>query len=711
MSGGGIMSRTNLTKIRAILVVALVLVSGIGGYTIWRYMQPKAFSTVSGLVHLDEPIVGATVSIYDLEGVKVFEKEDATHTTGSFVIKVGWGIGQWSAHIPDEFTIAASGGKIDNEPFTGTIVRKVQNYSEEGYYHLNAITTLIKEYLDKHPEMTYVEAQEAVKDFLDVPDFIEMDLVVDSAVYYQGIFDHQYFMLQAEEHADFDTFIDVLSEEIDQDGKRLFIAAGAGAPSAPVLQAYKDLATGLGKGIAEKFGGPVGGAVAGWVFSDVFGIKSAEQKDLDEIKQRLEEQNRQLREIRAQIASLKEQVRQLEEKLDAELRQLGFTLMSKEANIAVDNIQIRHDLLIGYSDPEYVEALKQDEARYNDIIHQINNLADQITSTDAGTWHDLNTIHENLITTGGTWGMLDLWKKATITNYNKTHKSTELSGLTSQVYGESWAFYNKYLMAQLQGYTLLMEAYHARNDIPGAETAFKHMNETITEQVLQFRPLLEQEILWLNGGCHDEKCPHSKILEDREFPFMEVSTWYQHKGWDYKSKFEQLDQDINLILGSMKTPPSYVSFTARVLLDPWRFDPSVAHGFKNYPFPHDFENGLPLTFRNVDTGIEYTETGKRINPQEKAMNIWALRYDFQVPAGFYVLVKPTDGAELPFSDDARNGWMAGMPGWNETAHKYNVLSDEYKMTLGTYEDRPWIEVRSDTATYWGGVWINIYPTH
>ncbi|MCW3975537.1 MAG: hypothetical protein NWE86_04770 [Candidatus Bathyarchaeota archaeon] len=697
------MLKTHITKIRAMLVIVLILVAGLGGYIYWVYMQPKAFSHVSGFVHLDEPIVGAAVSVYDLDGVKVFEKEDVTHTTGSFVIKIGWGIGKWGSYIPDNFTIVASGGTIDNEPFNGTIVRAVHNYSEIRYYHLNAITTLIKEYLDKHPEMTYVEAQEAVKDFLGVPDLIDMDLVVDSAVYYHGIFDHEYFMFKAEEHGDFDTFIDALLEGIDRGDQQVFVAAGGiGGPtdSRAILGDYKDLAVALGKGVADKFGGPIGGAVAGWVLSDIFGVKSAEQKDLDEIKQRLEEQNRQLKEIRAQIDALKDQVRLLEEELKASLRELGFTFMSKEADTAVDNIKIRHDLLIGYSDPEYIESLKQNEAQYNDIMHQINNLVDQITSTDAGTWHDLNTIHENLISTGGTWGMLDLWKKATINNINKTHQPTELAGLTDQVYEESWAFYNRYLMAQLQGYTLLMEAYHARNDIQGAKTVIKHMNETITEQVLQFRPLLEQEILYLNKDCKSDKyCPINNILHYREFPFMEVSKWYQYKGWSYTSKFETLDQDINLILGSMKNPPRYEFFTARVLLNPLSVDESVARKCKNYPFPHDFENGLPLTFRNVDTGTEYTVKGT-----ENKMNLRILRYDFQVPAGFYVLVKPLDVVELPMPPDGHNGWAAGMPGWNETSKKYDAISEQWKMSLGIYEDRPWIEVRSDTATYWGGVW-------
>ncbi len=157
---------------------------------------------------------------------------------------------------------------------------------------------------------------------------------------------------------------------------------------------------GLGKGIAEKYGGPIGGAVAGWVFSDIFGVKSAEQKELDEIKQRLEEQSRQLNEIKADIDALRNQVDQLKDELKSELHDLEFITMSKPADAAVDNIRVRHDLLTAYSDPENVDEWRQNEAKNDDITHQINKLVDEITSTDAGTWSDLNVIHENLISTG-----------------------------------------------------------------------------------------------------------------------------------------------------------------------------------------------------------------------------------------------------------------------------------------------------------------------
>ncbi len=86
-----------------------------------------------------------------------------------------------------------------------------------------------------------------------------------------------------------------------------------------------------------------------------------------------------------------------------------------------------------------------------------------------------------------------------------------------------------------------------------------------------------------------------------------------------------------------------------------------------------------------------------------------LRYDFQVPAGFYVLVKPIAVAVMPFFEEGVNGWWnVGAPS-TEGGKTVEHYSDSYKMTVGTYENRPWIEVRDDTATYWGGVWYEINP--
>ena len=112
------MNKSAVTKIQAILIVALIVVS-VGAVSIyWWYSQPKAFSTLMGKVFLDEPIVGATISIYDMDGVKIFE-ENGTYETGSFNIEVPWGIGRWDSILTD-FKIVATGGTLNNESFTGT---------------------------------------------------------------------------------------------------------------------------------------------------------------------------------------------------------------------------------------------------------------------------------------------------------------------------------------------------------------------------------------------------------------------------------------------------------------------------------------------------------------------------------------------------------------------------------------------------------------
>ncbi len=88
-------TKSAITKIQALLIIALIVVAGVGGTLAWWYVKPKASSVMSGRVYLHEPIVGATITIYDLDGARIYEEEGATYKTGSFSIEVAWGAGRW----------------------------------------------------------------------------------------------------------------------------------------------------------------------------------------------------------------------------------------------------------------------------------------------------------------------------------------------------------------------------------------------------------------------------------------------------------------------------------------------------------------------------------------------------------------------------------------------------------------------------------------
>ena len=471
-----------------------------------------------------------------------------------------------------------------------------------------------------------------------------------------------------------------------------------GGASIATNLAFKSVAEGLLHEAIEEAEVMIGEEVMGFVLHDLFGIKDATESALDEIKESLHEQSKMLKEIQSQINDLKNEVKFYADQIQVELEQLEFTLLSKPADIAAKNIEVRHNLLTGYSNTNITE-LKQSEVKYNDFTHEMNKLIDEITSTDAGVWNDLNVIEENLKSSPGTTGMLELWSKAVYTGKEKNVKKAELPSLTPEIYDTLWSFYNKYLTAQLQGYTLLVEAYNARSDFTGAQIAMEEMNSTITEQVLQLRPLIEQHLLRLNDPID---------LQRKEFPVMEIGVWYEFIGWEnVPSLFHTLDQDITWILGSMKYPPRYNSFTARVILSSKTWTGKI----DGKPVSHnDFADGLPLTLQEPYKHVDYTVVGTRVNPNDLDIDKWVLRYDFYLPPGDYILADPLKNAwEGPWQEQwpYGKGWFV----WDEVKDPLGIFSSvtAYDMSTGHYRGIPWIEVLDDTVATWGGTWYGCNP--
>jgi len=541
------------------LIVAVAGILAVSLVAVWL-VQPQPL-LISGDLGVFNPLAGATISIYTLDGDKIIEGKEASSSSGSFMISVESSI---LNPFPSEFRIVTSGGELYGDPFEDNLTRIVQGFDESKLYHVNEITTLIAAFMDQHPDVEYFEAEETVKTFLGVPS--DYDLVkyaeFDTVVYSPSDF---YFQSYAP--GGLTNLINQLLNEMDSGVEQHVFSTenlyalprpNGGASIATNL-AFKSVAEGLLHGAIEGAGMMIGEEVMGFVLHDLFGIKDATESALDEIKESLHEQSKMLKEIQSQINDLKNEVKFYADQIQVELEQLEFTLLSKPADIAAKNIEVRHNLLTGYSNTNITE-LKQSEVKYNDFTHEMNKLIDEITSTDAGVWNDLNVIEENLKSSPGTTGMLELWSKAVYTGKEKNVKKAELPSLTPEIYDTLWSFYNKYLTAQLQGYTLLVEAYNARSDFTGAQIAMEEMNSTITEQVLQLRPLIEQHLLRLNDPID---------LQRKEFPVMEIGVWYEFIGWEnVPSLFHTLDQDITWILGSMKYPPRYNSFTARVLLYP-----------------------------------------------------------------------------------------------------------------------------------------------
>ena len=212
------------------------------------FKQPR---TLKGVVFLDNDISNATVSIYDLWGSLLHVEQNATAEDGSFTI---------TCPLPESFKIVVTGGSLGGESFSHEVVRIIPHFYEWDEYKVNAITTLMARYQDRHPEMSYSQVTEAVEKFLSIPDDVDISDVIYSTEWFSYHFSHYLFMKEAEANGGMVYFIDQLLNEMDEGNIRSFYASESATSSL-----FQDLFKSLLEGAASQ---SVGRAPGGsWAFS------------------------------------------------------------------------------------------------------------------------------------------------------------------------------------------------------------------------------------------------------------------------------------------------------------------------------------------------------------------------------------------------------------------------------------------------------------
>jgi len=85
--------------------------------------KAKEPSYLLGTVELDNPIVQATISIYNTKGKLLYEETEKTSNTEVFLLKI-------PKPLPDSFRIEATGGRdaANDEPFNGIITAEIRDY-------------------------------------------------------------------------------------------------------------------------------------------------------------------------------------------------------------------------------------------------------------------------------------------------------------------------------------------------------------------------------------------------------------------------------------------------------------------------------------------------------------------------------------------------------------------------------------------------------
>lgn len=223
-------------KIRSVLpfLFALFLLGGCGSST---DSDPVAGA---GKAHLSSPLIGATVEVRDALGQNLTLGKGGTGKTGTFALKLPAGV--------TRFRLVVTGGTYEGQPFQDTLLLDVEQFDPaRDLLYVNAATTLISRYIDRHPGTNVADASAKVKGFLGIPASSKAGFSVDNP--HQNYFRHE-LLLDAVRNSGgkrLNAYLDGLVSEIDAGvSSHAFSRARLGGAGSTIAKIVEELATHLG---------------------------------------------------------------------------------------------------------------------------------------------------------------------------------------------------------------------------------------------------------------------------------------------------------------------------------------------------------------------------------------------------------------------------------------------------------------------------------
>lgn len=406
-----------------------------------------------GFTSYDKPIVNANIEVHDLEGQLIHYEESDSNKHGAFTLHIPL------IDIPSDFRITATGGThgIDGSPFIGHLVAEVRMHSDDhGFYELNPVTTLISAYMGENPEVEYDEAVNKVLDFLNISSTVDP---LNDLFRYEGAFDSDIFIKEAEIAGGLDNFIAQLVAEMESDD--LFYCFGPNCSSDSVVLGGVSYGTAIGflaKNLAAGAVSYVGGQSVGWILDQIIGSESdPDNPDNSEILSELEKQSQLLIEIRSSIKALNDNIKAAKDEILAAIDQSTYD--AKVDAMPTVDIHTLMDTLIHLANTVPVESdytSHKDYKTANDKYKQdVENFKERLKSADLET--KLYTFHKELFGEAGSQGAIDLWGKMTTRKSLSGPATNQMPDLTQQL-ADQFSFYASY---QLNVLTLLYENLHS----------------------------------------------------------------------------------------------------------------------------------------------------------------------------------------------------------------------------------------------------------
>jgi len=660
-----------------ILLLIVILVSSV--FISTGLLNPNRNSTVIGIVYLNGPLVGATVTAYDAGGTVIASFPAATLDSGVFMVSLPWGLFQWSA--PKDLTLKATGGTIYEESFAGTIVRNIQDFNEEKVYSLNAITTVVAAYKTAHPQTSLTDAEAVVAAFLDLDDSAELEAVVDNADADRLYFDHFVFISEANAEGGFDSFVNSLVSEIDQG-----VATHSFKGQAPVGGWFDDLLSWTGDKLFNAAGSYLDGKGMGWAMRMLGWKSDTDQiKDmLKEISTKLDQMDQKLDAISSDLKTLSNQVAELKAALNSAETDLSRRISEISSYDPISKIQSSYSQLDIYAKCNPGEVSES----------TINGWTTSVLDPNTGAYYALTSL-DNFINghvMGSEPGLLEVLVDSSLNklstspgdHYGATYHAKVVSlaqGMTD--------YFERLLYNEMKGLTIICEAHHARNETtPVIQYFQQYWQPRLQKQVELYVAQMERFVTLAEAKYFWEFPNMASIPADKQ-AFLQ-NHWQQ--------VFHMNVPNVAAIL------PQVDQFADQALNGTGKF---VARVLYIQPSKHDLtpKDVMPV-FQNMQTGQTYSAAGslKKFADNQGTGTYYLYRYTLNAPAGNYKLVSPT----TTFSGPTVPGWKINLEptlaGWS--------LQDALTMSKGSYLGQSgFIQVTNDANGrpygYWGGQWLDV----
>ena len=500
-------------KLRTVLLclVALVFVGACS------HSNDAAPVTSLGKVQLSSPLAGSSIEVLDVRGQHLMNGEETTDAAGTFALKLPTG-------GATRFRLVVTGGTYEGKPFQDRLLLDFErNDRVPNTLYVNAATTLVSRYLDRHPGTGLADAEAKVKAFLLIPSTSRVGADVANPL--QNYFRHELLFagMQSSGIAKLDTYLGKLIDEMDAG----VISHAFSRPKTALVGSEVDPVKYLLKFLAKALGDDTVSLVFEKI-TTALGLDGTAEilKELHEINHKLDE----LKELTTEVLNAVNQgnMQTLMAELNGEVSAIQghysfMALVAERSTFAC--------LLNAKGDPLDAKCAEDHRKKMDGMKTDINKTIAAILSRDKnGVEYAIKHIHDSLLAGGGP-GVLGAARV-----YVKGAMPFDPPVVNPQIVQIN----EYYKTIQAMGVHLLVEAYRASDPNEYSRSAAKSGAQDALNSFDRFAQLQDEAVAKLRRENEDTvEDVRTKLIWLRapvsNIPESDYHTWWdENRHWTYR---------------------------------------------------------------------------------------------------------------------------------------------------------------------------------